>query len=455
MNISRENTEDLAAIVKVQLTEEDYAEQVKKSLNDLRKKANIPGFRQGKVPLGMINKMYGSSVKAEEVNKILSNALNDYIKNEDLKILGNPIPSENHEKFDFSNQKEFTFSFDIGLSPEIKLELNKKIKVPYFRIDVADKMIDDYVKDMQERFGEHNHPESIQEKSKVLADFTQLDLDGDPLIGGIKAESASFNMEDLKLKSVAEEILGKKVGDVLQFDPLKAFEDNDKVASILKVSKVMIEDLKANFKMEIKEITEVNPAELNEELFEKAYPSLEIKTEEELRNKFKEDAEKQFEVESDKLFMSKSVDKVIETADISLPDAFLKRWIIEQNEGKMTAEQIEVQYDSYSYSMKWQLIQNKIITENNIEVSQNEVRDHVRKYISGQYFGGMDQNDAFHSQLDGIVENVLKNEEEEEKIYNHLYDEKILKLFKETLTLNEESISLDDFIKKASESPQS
>lgn len=455
MNISRENTEDLAAIVKVQLTEEDYAEQVKKSLNDLRRKANIPGFRQGKVPLGMINKMYGSSVKAEEVNKILSNAINDYIKNEDLKILGNPIPSENHEKFDFSNQKEFTFSFDIGLSPEIKLELNKKIKVPYFRIDVADKMIDDYVKDMQERFGEHNHPESIQEKSKVLADFTQLDLDGDPLIGGIKAKSASFNMEDLKLKSAVEEILGKKVGDVLQFDPLKAFEDNDKVASILKVSKVMIEDLKANFKMEIKEITEVNPAELNEELFEKAYPSLEIKTEEELRNKFKEDAEKQFEVESDKLFMSKSVDKVIETADISLPDAFLKRWIIEQNEGKMTAEQIEVQYDSYSYSMKWQLIQNKIITENNIEVSQNEVRDHVRKYISGQYFGGMDQNDAFHSQLDGIVENVLKNEEEEEKIYNHLYDEKILKLFKETLTLNEESISLDDFIKKASESPQS
>jgi len=454
MNISRENTGDLTAIIKIQLTEEDYAENVKKSLNDLKRKANIPGFRQGHVPIGMVKKMYGSSVMAEEVNKVLSDSLNKYIADEKLNILGNPIPSENHDKVDFNTQKEFTFTFDIGLSPEINLELNKDIHVPYNKIEVADNMVDDYVKDIQERFGDHQHPETIEEDSKVTAAFTQLNEEGETVDGGLKAENASFNMEDIQLKTITNQLLGKKVGDVINFDPMRAIKDANKVAAMLQVSKVMVEDLKAEFSVEIKEITKIIPAEINEELFNKAYPSAELKSEEDLRNRIKEDAAKQFEGESDKLFMGKAVDTIIEKADLKLPDDFMKRWILEQNQDKMTAEQLDVQYDSYANSLKWQLLQNKIITDNNIEVSQDDVKDHVRKFISGQYFGGMEQNEAFESQLDSIVNNVMQNQEEVKKIYDQLYDEKILNLFKESLTLDEETLSLDEFIKKASETPQ-
>lgn len=454
MNISRENTGDLTAIIKVQLTEEDYAEKVKKSLNELRRKANIPGFRQGHVPFGMVKKMYGSSVMAEEVNKVLSDSLNNYIAEEKLNILGNPIPSENHEKVDFNTQTEFSFTFDIGLSPEINLELNNDIHVPYSKIEVAKNMVEDYVKDIQERFGEHKHPEVIEENNRINASFTQLNEDGEALEGGIKAENGTFNMKDIQLKTITKQLLGKKVGDIVKFDPMRAIKDANKVAAMLQVAKVMVEDLKAEFNIEIKETTEVIPAELNEDLFKKAYPTAELKSEEDLRNRIKEDAAKQFEGESDKLFMGKAVDVIIEKADLKLPDEFMKRWILEQNEGKMTAEQLDVQYDSYASSLKWQLLQNKIITDNKIEVSQDDVKAHVRKFISGQYFGGMEQNEAFESQLDSIVDNVMQNQEEVKKIYDQLYDEKILNLFKESLSLDEETLSLDDFIKKASEAPQ-
>lgn len=451
MNISRENTGDLSAIIKVQLTEDDYAEKVKKSLNDLKRKANIPGFRQGHVPFGMVKKMYGSSVMAEEVNKIISDSLNKYITDEKLNILGHPIPSENHDQVDFNTQTDFTFTFDIGFSPEINLELNKDIHVPFTKIEVADNMVDDYVKDITERFGEHTHPEAIEENSKINAAFTQLNEEGEVLEGGIKAENASFNVEDIQLKTITKQLVGLKVGDVIQFDPMRALKDANKVAAMLQVAKVMVEDMKAEFDVEIKEITNIIPAEINEDLFSKAYPSAELKSEEDLRNRIKEDAGKQFEGESDKLFMGIAVDTIIEKADVKLPDAFMKRFILEQNEGNMIAEQLDVQYDNYANSLKWQILQNKIITDYKIEVSPEDVKNHIRKFISGQYFGGMEENEAFASQLDSIVDNVLKNEEEVKKIYDQLYDEKILNLLKESLSLDIETVSLDDFIKKASE----
>ena len=235
---------------------------------------------------------------------------------------------------------------------------------------------------------------------------------------------------------------------------MRALKDDNKVATMLQVSKVMLEGLKAEFNVEIKEILFITPAEINEELFKQAYPSAELKTEEELRAKIKEDAEKQFEAESDKFFMGKTVDTLIEKANIELPNEFMKRWILENNEGQLTAEQLDVQYDSYANSLKWQLLQNKIIKDNDIEVTPDDVKAHVRSFISGQYFGAMEQNEAMEESLNGIVDNVMKNQEEVKKIYDQLYDNKILQLFKERLSLDEETLSMDDFIKKASEAPQ-
>lgn len=454
MNISRENTGDLTAILRVEIGEADYAENVTKALNDLKRKANIPGFRAGKVPNGIIKKMYGTSVMADEVNKVITDSLNQYVIDEKLNLLGNPIPAFDQEQVDFNTQKDFVFNFDIGLSPEINLELSKDIHVPYTKIKVAKTMVDDYVADICERFGEHSHPEKIEETSKITASFKQLDEEGNVLEGGLANENASFNMEDIKLKTISKTLVGKVVGDKVNLDPMRAFKDANKVSAMLTVAKVMVEDLKAEFEVEIKEITFITPAEINEELFEKAYPGAELKTEEDLRKRIKVDASKQFEGESDKLFMGTTVDALIEKANINIPDEFMKRWILENNQGELTAEQLEVQYESYRNSLKWQLLQNEIITKNEIKVSQDEVKDHVKGFISGQYFGGMEQNEAMASSLDGIVDNVMQNQEEVKKIYDQLYDNKILTLFKEKLSLDTENLPLEDFIKKASQAPE-
>ena len=454
MNITKESTGDLTALITVEINENDYADKVKSSLNGYRRKANIPGFRAGKVPFGIVNKMYGKAVLGEEVNKVLSEKLNSYITENKLNILGNPLPSlENKDKADLDNDKDFTFYFDIALSPEIKLELNDKIKANYFDIEISDKMLDDYVLDIQNRFGEHSNPEVVAEGTEVEAEFKQLDADGNILEGGI-AHKGKFKVDDIKLKTVAKKFIGAAKGDKVVFDPMKAFKDADKVAAMLAVAKEMLEDLKADFEAVITEIYLTIPAEINEDLYKKAYPNDEIKSEEELRARIKEDAAKQFIAESDKLFMSETVDMLIEKAEIQIPADFMKRWVLANNEGKLTAEQIEVQWDSYEHSLKWQLLQDKIFKENDIKVEQAEVREHIKGFIGGQYFGGQAQDPALASQMDGIVDSVMQNQEEVNKIYDQLYDKKLLDLFKEKLSLKNKSISLENFIKKASQPPK-
>jgi trigger factor len=454
MNITKESTGDLTALITVEINENDYAEKVKSSLNDYRRKANVPGFRAGKVPFGIINKMYGKAVLGEEVNKVLSEKLNAYITENKLNLLGNPLPSlVNTDKADLENDKDFTFYFDIALSPEINLDLDKKIKANYFDIEVSDKMVEDYVLDIQNRFGEHSNPEAVAEGMEVEAEFKQLDADGNVLEGGI-AHKGKFKVDDIKLKTVAKKFIGKAKADKVVFDPMKAFKDNDKVAAILAVAKEMIEDLKADFEAEITEVHLTIPAEINEELYKKAYPSDEVKTEEDFRAKIKEDAAKQFVGESDKLFMSETVEMLIEKANIQVPADFMKRWVLANNEGKLTAEQIEVQWTSYENSLKWQLLQDKLFKENDIKVEQAEVREHIKGFIGGQYFGGAAADPAMMSQMDGIVDSVMQNQEEVNKIYDQLYDKKMQDLFKEKLSLKNKSISLENFIKKASQEPK-
>ncbi|MCD6091375.1 MAG: trigger factor [Bacteroidales bacterium] len=454
MNITKESTGDLTALITVEINENDYAEKVKSALNEYRKKASIPGFRVGKVPFGIVNKMYGKGVLGEEVNKILSEKLNSYITDNKLALLGNPLPSLTKEdKVDLENEKDFTFYFDIALAPEVELELNDKIKANYLDIEISDKMIDDYVLDIQNRFGEHSHPEVVAEGMEVEAEFKQLDADANVLEGGI-SHKGKFKIDDIKLKTATSKFLGKAKGDKVVLDPMKVFKDNDKVAAMLAVAKEMIEDLKADFEAEIVEIHLTIPAEINEDLYKKAYPTEEMKTVEEFRAKIKEDASKQFVGESDKLFLSETVDMLIEKANIQIPADFMKRWVLANSEGKLTAEQIDVEWVSYEHSLKWQLLQEKLFKENEIKVEQPEVREHIKGFIGGQYFGGQTENEALMSQMDGIVDTVMQNKEEVNKIYDQLYDKKMLDLFKEKLSLKNKSVSLEDFITKASQAPK-
>ena len=450
MNITRENTGDLTATLKVEVNENDYREKVQVVLKDYRKKANIPGFRAGKVPAGIINKMYGRAVVADEVNKVLSESLQKYIEENKLNVIGQPLPNtEKSEMVDFDNKKEFEFFFDIGLYPEVNLELNEEISVDYHNIKVDKKAIDIYVDDIKKRNGVTINPEESEIGDILKGELVQLDSEGKRIEKSVKKES-SISIDLLKDNKIQKEFIKLKKESKVIFNPLKATDNEAETANMLGISKDEKEKMDADYEFTVSEITRIEPAELNEELYKKVFPQEEIKDEDAMRKQIKKMAEISFVPESDKFFMSSAIEKLIEITDISFPNEFVKRWLLESNTDKITKEQIDTQYDSYEKSLKWQLIENKIITENKIKVEDQEIKDFIKNFLSSQMPMPQGGNEA-DEHLNSIIESVMKNEEEMKKINDQLYDEKLGELFKSKLKLNKKKVTFEEFTKLAQE----
>ena len=442
MNVTQESTADLTAVLKLTLTEDDYREAVDKQLKDYRKKANMPGFRPGMVPMGMIKKMYEKSVLVEEVNKMVSEGLNNYIVENKIDVLGHPLPNvEKSQQIDFDKQKEFNFFFDIAFAPEFDLELNDKISVPYYKIKIEKDMVDNAVKDTLVRNGQEEYPETAEENNSLQGKFTEVDEEGNIVEGGI--ENASFfNISDIKLKTIIKKFVGKKIDDKVVFNPLKAFKDEHKVQHLLGLDHEDSENTKKDYEFTINKIILVKEAELNEELYTKLYPQGEIKTEEDFRAKLAEDLATHYSRDTDRQFLADTVNTLIEKADISLPDEFMKRWLLESNQDKITQEQIDTQYDNYAKTMKWQIIEGKIMKdhEDKVKVDSSEVKDKVKSY-----FTQMGTVAGMEDQLDQIVNSVLSNQEEYNRIYNDLLDEKYVALFKEHIKFKEKEVDSKKF----------
>jgi len=450
MNITRENTGDLTATLKVEVNENDYREKVQVVLKDYRKKANIPGFRAGKVPAGIINKMYGRAVVADEVNKVLSESLQKYIEENKLNVIGQPLPNtEKSEMVDFVNKKEFEFFFDIGLYPEVNLELNEEISVDYHNIKVDKKAIDIYVDDIKKRNGVTINPEESEIGDILKGELVQLDSEGKRIEKSVKKES-SISIDLLKDNKIQKEFIKLKKESKVIFNPLKATDNEAETANMLGISKDEKEKMDADYEFTVSEITRIEPAELNEELYKKVFPQEEIKDEDAMRKQIKKMAEISFVPESDKFFMSSAIEKLIEITDISFPNEFVKRWLLESNTDKITKEQIDTQYNSYEKSLKWQLIENKIITENKIKVEDQEIKDFIKNFLSSQMPMPQGDNKA-DEHLNSIIESVMKNEEEMKKINDQLYDEKLRELFKSKLKLNKKKVTFEEFTKLAQE----
>ncbi len=450
MNITKENTGDLTATLKVEVIEKDYQEQVQNVLKDYRKKANIPGFRAGKVPFGIIKKMYGNAVIVDEVNKVLSDSIQKYIEDNKLNILGQPLPNvEKSDKIDFENKKEFEFFFDIGLFPEVDLELSDKIKVDYHNIKADKKSVDNYIDDIKKRNGITINPETSEKGDTLKGELIQLDNEGKVMEKGVKNE-ASISIDLLKDKQIQKEFISLKKDDKVVFNPLKATGSETETAYMLGVKKEETEKLESDYEFAISEITRIEPAELNEELYKKVFPQAKIENEEQLRKQIKKEAEKAFFPESDKMFMNSAIDKLIEITNLSLPDEFMKRWLLESNQDKITKEQLEVQYDNYTKSLKWQLIENKLIKDNDIKVEDQDIKDHIKNFVTSQMPIQQDDPEA-DERINGIIESVMKNKEEVKKINDMLYDEKLRELFKSTLKLNQKKVTFEEFTKLAQE----
>lgn len=445
MNITQESTGDLTALLKVEVGQDDYKDQVQKTLKDYQHKANMPGFRPGKVPFGMIKKMYGTSVLVEEVNKVLTQSLDNYIKDNKLKLLGYPLSNtEKNPEVDFNTQENFEFYFDLGFSPEFEVELSDKITVDYHVIKVEDEKVDLYLEDIRKRFGNPNNPDKVGEEEVVKGRIIQLDTEGKEMENGI-ANDTSISVNFIKDEKIKKKFVGKKVGDKIVFNPIKAMGNVTEVGSMLNIKNEEAEILVSDFEFTITEITAVEPAEVNKELFDKVYPKDDIKDEAEFREKLRGEAGKYYQKEMDNFFVHMTMEKLIHDTDVKLPDEFMKRWLVESDENQ-TSEKVEKDYENYVKSLKQQLIINKISEDNEIKIEEKDVRDHVKKSFAMHYGFDIEDNEKL-KQLDPIVDSMLQNKEEANKVFDEIFDERLKAVFKSKLKLKNKKVTYDDFAK--------
>jgi len=425
----------------------DHNESITKILKDYQRKANVPGFRPGHVPFGMIKKLYGGAVFADEVNKLVSDKLHQYIEDEKLEILGQPLPNTTlTQEFDWKEGQDIEFFFDLGFAPAFDEVLDDNLAIDYHVIKVDDTMVDKYVDDMRQRFGALTNPEIAGEKDVLFGEFVQLDAEGNVVEGGI-THSAKLSIDLIGDTEVKSKLVGAKVGDIVIFNPLKSTGNAVETAAMLGISKEEVEGLESDFRFTIKEISTMSPAEMNEEFFEKVFPGLIVTTEAEFRNQVRNESEKAFIADSDHLFAHDMQDKLVETANISLPDAFMKRWLIESNEGKVSADDIERDYDKYADGMKWQLIENKIIHEGGIEVGDQEIKDYVKDYYL-QGWRTLQLTEELLDRLETIADSFIKDKPNEvRRIVDSLYGQRVTAYVKSKVKLVEKEISYDEFIK--------
>jgi len=449
MNISKENTGDLTATIKVEVAPEDYNEKVEHALKEIQRKTSMKGFRPGKVPFGLVSKMYRKSAMAEEVNKLLSESLNNYLLENKIEVLGYPLAGKDREnKSDFDNDESFEFYFDIGIAPEIGLTLDDKIEVEYNDIEVEDEKVDGYMKEVRQRYGNPVNPEKAEKGDLLRGDIAEVDKEGNPVEGGV-TNSTSMSIDFIKDEKVQKQFIGTKVGDKVTFNPLAATGNESETASLLGIKREEREKLEADYSFDITEVSRIEPAEVNKEFFDKVYPADNIETEEAFREKLRGEARDYFQKESDNFFTHEVIEKLVNETEVKLPDEFLKRWLIE-SENKITEDTIEQDYGNYVKAMKQQLIINKIAKDNDIQVDRQHIKDHIKEMYARQFM--IDLKDEEKSkQLDTLAESVMRNEEEVQKLYDQLFDEKMKELFKSTLKLKKTSIKYDDFIEKVND----
>jgi len=449
MNVIREDIDALNAVLKVQVQPEDYQGQVKDQLNKYRKTAKIPGFRPGHVPFGLVQKQYGKSVLLDELNKVVNESLQKFISENNIEILGNPIPKADTDvEGDFDKPAEFTFTYEIGLAPEIKVSLSKRNKYDYKKVKVDKELIDKQVNDLRRRYGKLVSNEKVGETDMVMAQFVELNDDDSIKEGGI-LHSSTISLEFVEDKKVAKQLIGKKVGDKLTVDPFKVSKGGKDTAAMLGINEDELENISKKFQITLNEIKGMELAELDQELFDKLFGEGSVKSEKDMEERVKTDLEGMFVNDSDRMLTREVYEDLVEKTKVDLPDAFLKRWIKLSNEKEITEEQIEADYENYSKSLKWQLIQGNIFKTNDIKLENEEVIDFTKGLLVSNYaqYGMPAPADE---ELTQSAMQVLQNREEANRVYDMLAERKLTTYFKETVKLAEKEISYDEFVELAS-----
>ena len=438
MNIVREQREQNTSLIKVTVGEQDYAQEVDKALREYKRKANIPGFRPGMVPMGIIRKMYGKGVLAEQSYRKASNAVFEYLQKENIDYLGDVIPSEEQGAFDFDNGKEFEFVFEIGEAPEIKLDLSEKDKLTYHKIKIEKKMHDDYRSNFLRRFGR------LVDAGEVTSDEAlTVTLDN----GEMKVEDAYVG-----LISMSEEdrkpFLGQKVGYKTKVNINELYRNPAQRAACLQVKEAELEGINPEFELEITKIRKFAEPEVNEEFLKMAFPAGNVKSAEEFEQFIDAQIESELRRESDYLFTLEVRDYLVKKADLKMPEAFLKRWLYTINEGKFTMEDIEKDFAQFLKMFTWNYLQKHFIKADNLTVTKEEAQAEAKALAAAQ-FAQYGMPSAPDDMLAGYAEKILADKEQGQKIYEKLYEVKVIEDVKSKIKVTEKAVSADDFAKLA------
>jgi trigger factor len=446
MDITKENTGDLNAVLTVKIVKPDYEEKVGNVLKDYRKKANIKGFRPGMVPIGIIKKMYGNAVKIDEINKIVTENIRKYLTDEKIEILGDPLPETNeHEKINFETQEDFTFTFELGLAPVFDLNLSQKNKVPYYEIIIDDKMKNDYVSSYTRRYGEFRKADVTGEKDLLKGRIEAIDEKGEIINGGITNPETSLSIEIIKDEEIKKGFTGRKENDPVDFNIRKAFPNDNEIASLLGRKKEEVEGFDGEFRFTISEISRFHPAEPGQELFNKIYGEGVVATEEEFMNKITEEISANLARESNYKLMQDIRKLTIEKTEFQLPEDFLKKWLLKVNENT-SAEQIEKEFDSFRNDLKWQLIMNRVAKDNSLKITEEELQkeaENITRYQFQQYglFYATDE------QISNYAKETLKREDDVKRIGDKILEEKVMAHIKELVKIESKNVTVEEFNK--------
>ncbi|MDP2087879.1 MAG: trigger factor [Flavobacteriaceae bacterium] len=437
MNITKQPIDALNAIIKIDIAAADYQEKVEKGLKDYRKKANIPGFRNGQVPMGLIKKQFGKALLAEEINKLIQETLNKYLIDEKLDILGNPIPKK---QTDFSwDNDDFTFEFELGLAPTFEIDLTAKNSITHYQIEADDKLINSEIDTVLSRYGKMSILDEVTEEATVTGKFVNEEKEIE--------KTSTINMSDVKGKTNLKKFLGKKVGDVVELNTKGLFEDEHKLGYVLGVKHEEVHGLDIEVTLTIETITKLDKAELNQEIFDKMFGEGTISSADELKQRIKEDAEIQFKSHSDQQLLNDVTEFLIANTKFDLPQEFLIKWLSTAGEKPMTMEEATAEYNRSEKGLRYQLIESKLITNHKIQVAFEDLKNFTIELIKAQMaqYGQMNPSDK---EMNEIAYKVLTNEEERKRLSAQMMSTKLLDFFKENLKLKDKKVSYDDFVKE-------
>ena len=448
MNISFENPDKVNGLLTITVEEADFKDSVEKTLKDYRKRANIPGFRPGQAPMGMIKRQFGASVRYDAVNKFVGEQLYKYIKDNNIQMLGEPLPSEKQETpADIEKPAPYTFVFDIAVAPEINIELNGRNKIDYYTIKADDKLVNEQIEMYQGRAGKYEKAEEYDPEQNDLlkGDLRELDAEGNTKEGGITVEGAVLMPSYIKVDEQKDLFKGAKLGDIITFNPRKAYPEGEaEISSLLKIDREQAKTLESNFSYQITEIQRFKKAELGQELFDQVFGKDEVKSEEEFRNKIVESLKPQLETNSDYKFML-DVRAYCEkkVGELTWPDALLKRVMLLNNKDK-GEDFVEKNYAESIKQLKWHLIKEQLVKAQNIKVDDNDIRE-AAKEMARMQFAQYGMTSVPEEYIDNYAGELLKKREAVDNFVERAIDVKLAAALKAAVTLNNKEVTLDEF----------